>query len=299
MAKTTAVEKTADNLVVRNKKQNQFVVVFKRLLENRGAVIGMIVFFILVLISIGAPLLTPYEYDKMDILNANLGPCFAHPCGTDTLGRDILCRMLYGGRASLQLGLWSTLIGLVIGIVLGALAGYFGGAVDEVIMRLCDIIQSIPGQVLNVAIACALGAGFTNCIIALSVGGIAGFARMLRAQILTIREMDYIQAATITNCSTVKTVMQHLLPNAFAPIIVQATMSVGNHITQAAGLAYLGLGVQAPTAEWGTMLSDGRIYLRDYPWQCIFPGLMIVFTVLALNLFGDGLRDALDPKLKK
>jgi peptide/nickel transport system permease protein len=299
MAKAKTAEMTQDNLVVHVKKQNQFVVTFKRLFENPGAVVGMIVFLILVLISVFAPLLTPYEFDKMDIINMNLAPCLEHPLGTDNLGRDILCRLLYGGRYSLQLGLWSTLIGLVIGVVLGALAGYFGGAVDEIVMRLCDILQSIPGQVLNVAIACALGAGFTNCIIALSVSGIAGFARMLRAQILTIREMDYIQAATITNCSTAKTIVKHMLPNSFAPIIVQATMSVGTHITQAAGLAYLGLGVQAPTPEWGTMLSDGRANMRAYPWQCIFPGLMIVFTVLALNLFGDGLRDALDPKLKK
>ena len=293
------VQEHTEGLVIHTKKQNQFVVVFKRLLENPGAIIGMIVFLILLLACIFAPLLTPYDYDAMDVIHANLGPSWEHPCGTDTLGRDILCRLLYGGRYSLQMGIYATLIALVVGLVLGAISGFFGGAVDEVIMRLCDILQSIPGQVLNVAIACALGAGFRNCIIALSVGGVAGVARMLRANILSIREMDYIQAATITNCSTTKTIVKHLLPNAISPTIVQTTMAVGNTITMAAGLAYLGLGVQAPMPEWGTMLSDGRVYLRAYPWQCIFPGLLIMITVLALNLFGDGLRDALDPKLKK
>lgn len=294
-----AVTETTGKKLKAHKKQSQFSMVMGRLRENPGAMIGMILFLLLVLISIFAPLLTPYKYDAIDIINANQGPSLTHPCGTDQLGRDILCRLLYGGRYSLQLGLWSTLIGMVIGLFLGALAGYFGGAVDEIIMRLCDILQSIPGQVLNVAIACALGAGFTNCIIALSVGGIAGFARMLRASILSIREMEYIQAAQITNCSTWKTITQHLLPNAIAPTIVQATMAVGGRITQAAGLAYLNLGVQSPTPEWGAMLAEGRTYIRSYPYMCIFPGVLIIITVLALNLFGDGLRDALDPKLKK
>jgi ABC-type dipeptide/oligopeptide/nickel transport system permease subunit len=166
-------------------------------------------------------------------------------------------------------------------------------------MRVCDIFQSIPGQIMDVAISCALGTGFVNCIIALSISGISGTARMMRASILSIREMDYIQAASITNCSTARTIIRHLIPNAFSPIIVQATMGIGGHITAAAGLAYLGLGVQPPTPEWGAMLSEGRAYIRQYPYMCIFPGLLIVITVLSLNLLGDGLRDALDPKLKR
>ncbi|MBS6644921.1 MAG: ABC transporter permease [Clostridiaceae bacterium] len=280
-------------------KQSHFVVVLMRLKENRGAMIGMGIFLALVLIAVFAPLLTPYKYEVVDIVNANQFPSFAHPCGTDQLGRDILCRLIYGTRYSLQLGLWSTAISMGIGLLVGALAGFFGGAVDEVCMRLCDILQSIPGQVLNVAIACALGAGFVNCIIALSVSGIAGSARMIRASILSIRDMEYIQAASITNCSTGKIIMRHLLPNAIAPSIVQATMSVGGRITMAAGLAYLNLGVQSPTPEWGAMLAEGRTYIRSYPHMCIFPGILIIITVLSLNLFGDGLRDALDPKLKK
>lgn len=299
MAQSQGITFDGEKLVVHAKKQSQFKVVFLRIFENPGAVFGMIVFMLLLLASIFAPLLTPYEYDIIDIINMNQAPSWSHLCGTDNLGRDILTRLLYGGRYSLTIGIFATAIGMAVGLALGALAGFFGGAVDEVIMRICDILQSIPGQVLNVAIACALGSGYVNCIIALSVPGIAGSARMLRANILSIREMEYIQAAQITNCSTAKTIMKHLLPNAIAPSIVQATMSIGGTISMAAGLAYLGLGVQAPTPEWGTMLSDGRANMSFYPWQCIFPGVMILITVLALNLFGDGLRDAMDPKLKK
>lgn len=290
---------TAAMPVGKVKKQSNFVAVLKRLRENPGAMIGMGIFILLVLIAILAPVLTPYEFDKIDVVNANQFPSAQHLAGTDHLGRDILTRMLYGARYSLQIGLWATVIGTGIGLVLGAIAGFFGGAVDEVVMRFCDILQSIPGQVLNVAIACALGAGFVNCIIALSVSGIAGAARMIRASILSIREMEYIQAASITNCSTAKTIIKHLVPNAIAPSIVQATMGIGQYINQAAGLAYLGLGVQPPTPEWGSMLAEGRTYIRSYPYMCIFPGVMIIITVLSLNLFGDGLRDALDPKLKK
>lgn len=284
---------------IRSKKRSQFFLTFERMMENKGAMVGLCIFVFLVLISVAAPLLTQYDYKAINIMEANLGPCKDHWCGTDQLGRDILCRLLYGGRYSLQLGLWSTLISVVFGLFIGAMAGYFGGAVDEVCMRLCDIMESIPGQVMNVAIACALGAGFWNCIIALSISGIAGFARMLRASILSIREMEYIQAAQITNCSTGKTILKHLMPNAIAPTIVQVTMSVGGRITAAAGLAYLNLGVQSPTPEWGAMLAEGRTYIRDYPYMCIFPGIMIILTVMSLNLLGDGLRDALDPKLKK
>jgi peptide/nickel transport system permease protein len=281
------------------KRKTQFGIIAERLRENPAAVLGVIIFAFMVLIAVFAPFLTPYKYDALDIMSANQFPSLSHPCGTDQLGRDILSRLMYGARYSLQIGVLATLIGTLIGVVLGAVAGFFGGAVDEIVMRFCDILQSIPGQVLNVAIACALGAGFTNCIIALSVSGIAGAARMIRASILSIREMEYIQAASITNCSTCKIITKHLIPNAIAPTIVQATMGIGASITQAAGLAYLGLGVQPPTPEWGAMLSDGRTYIRNYPYMCIFPGILIIITVLSINLFGDGLRDALDPKLKK
>jgi peptide/nickel transport system permease protein len=283
----------------KKKRKSQFVSVMQRVMENPAAVLGLVVFCVLVFIAFFSPVLTPYKFDKIDVLNSYQFPSLAHPCGTDQLGRDILSRLMYGARYSLQIGLWSTLFGTVFGVLFGAIAGFFGGAVDEFVMRVCDIFQSIPGQIMDVAISCALGTGFVNCIIALSISGISGTARMMRASILSIREMDYIQAASITNCSTARTIIRHLIPNAFSPIIVQATMGIGGHITAAAGLAYLGLGVQPPTPEWGAMLSEGRAYIRQYPYMCIFPGLLIVITVLSLNLLGDGLRDALDPKLKR
>lgn len=281
------------------KRQSQIVAVWRRLLMSPSAVIGMVVFGLLVLVAILAPVIAPYEYAKIDILNANQGPSLQHICGTDNVGRDIFSRLIIGARYSLTLGLCSTLLGTIIGMFFGALAGYFGGTVDEIIMRATDIIQSIPGMVLNVAMACVIGTGFWQCILVLSIGGISGAARMLRAQILSIRDMEYIEAAAVTNCSPGKTILKHLIPNAFSAQIVGMTMSIGGNIMAAASLAYLGLGVAPPTPEWGAMLSEGRDYLAKYPWMCIFPGVMIMITVLSLNLFGDGLRDALDPKQKK
>lgn len=280
-------------------RKGQLATLWKRLRQSPSAMIGMVVFGVLVILAVGAPLIAPYNYAKLDVLQANQGPSWQHLCGTDQVGRDIFSRLLYGARYSLTLGICATLLGTVVGMFFGALAGYFGGVVDEVIMRFTDVIQSIPGMVLNVAVACAIGTGFWKCILVLAIGGITGAARMLRAQIMQIRSMEYIEAASVTNCSSAKVILKHLIPNSFAPMIVSMTMQVGGNIMAAASLAYLGLGVAPPTPEWGAMLSEGRDYLAKYPWMCIFPGVMIMITVLSLNLFGDGLRDALDPKQKK
>ncbi len=293
---STPVEMTD---IERPKRHSNIVNVLIRLSENPMAILGLIILIIMILVAIFAPYLSPYKFDKINISESFLKPSLAHPAGTDQLGRDTLARLMYGARYSLQIGIWATLLGTIAGVFLGALAGFFGKAVDEIVMRGCDILQSMPGMILNVAIASALGPGFTNCIIALSVGIVPRAARLIRASILSIREMEYIQAATITNCSTTKTIVKHLIPNALSSSIIQASMSIGGAIRAAAGLAYLGLGVQAPTPEWGAMLSEGRAYIRSYPFMCIFPGVLIVITVLSLNLLGDGLRDALDPKLKK
>ncbi len=280
-------------------RKGQLATLWKRLRQSPSAMIGMVVFGALVILAVGAPWIAPYDYAKLDVLQANQGPSWQHLCGTDQVGRDIFSRLLYGARYSLTLGICATLLGTVVGMFFGALAGYFGGVVDEVIMRFTDVIQSIPGMVLNVAVACAIGTGFWKCILVLAIGGITGAARMLRAQIMQIRSMEYIEAASVTNCSSAKVILKHLIPNSFAPMIVSMTMQVGGNIMAAASLAYLGLGVAPPTPEWGAMLSEGRDYLAKYPWMCIFPGVMIMITVLSLNLFGDGLRDALDPKQKK
>lgn len=281
------------------KHHSNMMNVLIRLAENPAAISGLVILMVLIIVAILAPYLSPYQYDKINILEAYQNPSWAHPAGTDQLGRDIFARLMYGARYSLSLGLLATIAGTIVGIMLGAVAGFFGHAVDEVIMRLLDVMQSMPAMILNVAIASALGPGFINCIIAIGVSVAPRSARLLRASILSIRDMEYIQAATITNCSTVKTIVKHLIPNALSSSIIQASMDIGGAITAAAGLAYLGLGVQPPIPEWGAMLSEGRAYIRSYPFMCIFPGILIVLTVLSLNLLGDGLRDALDPKLKK
>lgn len=280
-------------------RKGQLAMLWKRLRQSPSAMIGMVVFGVLIILSVTAPWIAPYNYAKLDVLQANQAPSWQHLCGTDQVGRDIFSRLLYGARYSLTLGICATLLGTIVGMFFGALAGYFGGVVDEIIMRFTDVIQSIPGMVLNVAVACAIGTGFWKCILVLAIGGITGAARMLRAQIMQIRSMEYIEAASVTNCSSAKVILKHLIPNSFAPMIVSMTMQVGGNIMAAASLAYLGLGVAPPTPEWGAMLSEGRDYLAKYPWMCIFPGVMIMITVLSLNLFGDGLRDALDPKQKK
>jgi len=281
------------------KRENQLLAFFKRLTQRPTAVVGLIIFAVLIFIAIFADVIAPYDYTQISVREANQPPSLKHLCGTDQVGRDIFSRLLVGARYSLTLGILACMFSGICGIIIGAISGYFGGTVDEVIMRLCDVIQSIPGMVLNLAVACVIGVGFWKTIIVMGIGGIAGGARMMRASIMKVREMEYVEAAAVTNCSNVKIIAKHLIPNSISATLVSMTMGVGNSIMMASGLAYLGLGVQPPTPEWGAMLSDGRQYLTKFPWMCIFPGVAIMITVLAINLFGDGMRDALDPKLKK
>ncbi len=281
------------------KKKSQFVEVMKRLGDNRGAVAGGIIFLVVLLIAVFAPRIAPYGYNDLDILNRCLKPCAEHWFGTDQLGRDILSRVIYGARYSLLIGIGSVVFSAVFGVIIGAIAGYFGGWLDIVIMRLCDIIQSIPGMILNIALACVLGPGVMNTILALGFEGIAGTARLMRSSILNVRKMEYLDAARTSNCSSARIIVKHVFPNTFAPILVQATMGVGGRIMMAASMSYVGIGVQPPTPEWGAMLSDSRDFIMKYPHMCLIPGICIMIVVLSLNLLGDGLRDALDPKLKK
>lgn len=283
----------------KRKKESMWAQAFKRLMKNGTARFGMIVLLVLVFLAIFAPVLTPYTYEEMDLLALNAAPSLAHPFGTDALGRDCLTRVFYGGRYSLGLGVISSLVSTAAGILLGSLAGYFGGWVDNLIMRLCDIMQSIPGMLLSIIISATLGPGFRNTIIALAIGGIAGGVRLLRGQILSIRKEEYLEAATTVNCSAGRIMFRHMLPNALSPVIVGTTMGMGNTIMLAASLSFIGLGVQPPEPEWGAMLSLGRDVFRKYPHIMLFPGIFIFLTVLSFNLFGDGLRDALDPKLKQ
>lgn len=263
------------------------------------AMLGAIILLIEVSLVLLAPVIAPYSYSKIDMTVAYQGPSLAHLFGTDDVGRDILSRILYGGRYSLGMGILSILISMVIGMAIGSIAGYFGGAVDNLIMRFLDIVQSMPGMLLTIVLSTVLGPGYFNTILALAINNVPSNARLLRAQMLKVRENEYIEAAKSINCNKVQIIVKHLIPNSFSPLIVTATMGVAHTITAAAGLSFIGLGVQPPTPEWGAMLSGSRQFMNQYPHMVIFPGLAIALTVLSLNLMGDGLRDALDPKLKR
>ena len=283
----------------KKKKQSEFVRVMKQMSKNKLAILGLIILlteFVLVLL---APVIAPYDYAYMDVMAMQQGPSAAHWFGTDELGRDIFSRVLYGGRYSITMGLFAVLISQTMGMTLGAIAGYFGGQVDNVMMRVLDIVQSLPAMLLSIVLSAVLGPGYFNTILALSVNGMPGAARMLRAQMMKVRDNEYIEAAQSINCSKVRIIVNHMIPNSFSPNIVQATMGVAHMITMAASLSFIGLGVQPPTPEWGAMLSGARQFIRQCPHMVIFPGLAIAITILTLNLMGDGLRDALDPKLKR
>lgn len=281
------------------KGKSTFALAMRRLSRDWAARLGLFIIVVLVLLAIFAPYIAKYPYDQVDIVNAYQTPSLEHFFGTDDLGRDIFSRMLYGGRYSLSIGICSVAISAVCGIILGAIAGFFGGVADDIIMRLLDILHAFPNILLAIVISAALGTGYDKCIIALGLSGIPTYARVTRANILNVRGMEYIEAATSINCSNARIIARHVLPNALSPLIVQVTMGLGQTVLSAATLSFVGLGVQPPTPEWGAMLSAARSFIRDYPHMVIFPGLYIMLAVLSFNLLGDALRDALDPKLKK
>ena len=281
------------------KKKSEFLRVMKQLSYNKGAMIGLTIFVLELILVLAAPLIAPYDYTAMDPATIRQTPSAAHWFGCDELGRDILSRILYGGRFSITMGMFSVLISATFATVIGSIAGFFGGQVDNIIMRILDVIQSLPAMLLTIVLSAVLGAGYFNTILALAVNGIPGQARMLRAQMMKNRGAEYVEASQSINCSKLRIIAVHLFPNSFSPLIVQMTMGVANMILMASSLSFIGLGVQPPQPEWGAMLSSARQYIRTAPHMVIFPGLAIAITILALNLLGDGLRDALDPKLKK
>ena len=281
------------------RKQSEMTAVARRLSQNSSAVIGFVVATILVLMAIFAPLIAPYPYDKQNLLDSRQAPSGEHIFGTDELGRDIFSRVVYGSRYSLSIGFLAVLFSSGIGMLLGAMAGYFGGVVDDIIMRLIDVIQSIPHILLAISISVVLGPGFFNTLLALGFGMITMACRLTRASVLGVRNEEYLEAATSINAGTGRIIFRHVLPNSFSPLLVSASMSIGNVIMAAAMLSFIGLGVQPPLPEWGSMIAGGRTLIRSCPWMVTFPGIFIMLAVLSLNMFGDGLRDALDPKLKK
>lgn len=273
--------------------------VFKRLKKNRIAMVGAVVVGILLFCAVFAPLLTSHDPVNGVLAERLKAPSLKYPLGTDSQGRDVLSRILHGSAISVEIGVISVGIALVLGSLMGVLAGYYGGWIDTVIMRLVDIMLAFPTILLALAIVSILGPSLENAMIAVGVVNIPRFARIVRSSVLSVKETEYIEAARAIGCTDTQIIFRHILPNCLAPIIVQATMTVGTAILEAAGLSFLGLGAQPPQPEWGAMLADSKGYLRQAPWSVMFPGFAIMITVLGFNLLGDGLRDALDPRLKE
>ena len=283
------------------KKRSQMQEVWRRLKKNKMAMIGLAIVVILVLIAIFADVLFDYNdvVIKQNTAIRLQGPSAEHWLGTDEFGRDILARLVHGSRISLVVGVVAVSIALTVGGTLGALAGFYGGKIDMVIMRLMDILLAVPSLLLSITIVSALGPSIINLMIAISISSIPGYARIVRSSVMTVRDNEFVEAARSIGANNWQIILSHIIPNCMAPIIVQVSLKVASAILSTSGLSFLGLGVKAPTPEWGSMLSGGRAYLRNAPHLTFFPGVMIMITILSLNLLGDGLRDALDPKLKK
>ena len=280
------------------KKRSQFWDIWRRLRRNKLAMLGLIIVLVLVLSAIFANFIAPYDYAQQDLTNMKAWPSREHLLGTDDYGRDILSRIIYGGRVSLLVAILSIVFGLIVGGILGISAGYFGGIYDGTVMRIMDIVMAIPGFLLAVCISAALGSGVLNTAIAIGIGCVPGYARLLRALVLSIREQEYVEAARATGASDLRIMFRQIVPNILSPVIVESTLRIGGCILMISSLSFIGLGVQPPTPEWGSMLSAGRALIRSF-WPIVtFPGLSIMLTLFGFNLFGDGLRDALDPKLK-
>lgn len=261
--------------------------------------VGLMIIIALIFIAISAPWLAPYDPFDVDTGNRLKPPSSEHLLGTDDMGRDILSRILYGSRISIMVGVVVLTISLSMGVPLGAVSGYFGGKIDSALMRITDIFLGLPSLVLALSIAAALGRGIMNTMIAISITWWPWYARLVRGQTLSIREMGYIEAARAAGGSSFRIILTHVLPNCISPIVVAASMDMGYTILTAAGLGFIGLGAQPPSPEWGLMISIGRTYMMNYPWVATFPGLAILITVLGFNLVGDGLRDLLSPRLRR
>jgi peptide/nickel transport system permease protein len=270
----------------------------RRLLRDRAAVVGLVIVALLIVIAIVAPAIVPHDPNDQSFRIKLKPPSADHLFGTDEFGRDIFSRVLVGTRVALRVGLLPVLLALVVGVSLGLLAGYYGRRIDQVVMRVIDILLAFPWLLLAIGIMAVLGPGINNVIIAVAIVYVPAFARIVRGSVLSIKEKEYIEAARSIGQPDLQIMVRHVLANAWALIIVLATLSIGQAIIYAAGLSFIGLGTQPPDSDWGVMLASGREFLRDGPWLGFFPGLAILITVLAFNLFGDGLRDALDPRLR-
>ena len=272
--------------------------ILRRFLRNRAAVLGLLIIIVLAACAIFPGEISSPDYVGRNLRARYLPPSAEHIMGTDELGRDIFTRIVWGCRTSLTIGLMSVFIACIFGTAVGCVSGFYGGVVDNVLMRCVDILLAVPNLLLGISIVAALGNSVPNLILAIGLGLTPSFARVTRSAVITVREEQYIEAARSTGASNLRIIWKYVLPNAMAPIIVEASMGIASAILTISGLSFIGLGVPAPTPEWGSMLSSSRSYIRDH-WNLItFPGVAIMITVFAFNLFGDGLRDALDPRLK-
>ncbi|HLS23798.1 MAG TPA: ABC transporter permease [Pseudogracilibacillus sp.] len=270
----------------------------KQLSKNRFALVGLFIIIFFILLGIFAPLLTSYGYEEQVLTDRLLPPSAEHWFGTDDVGRDIFSRIVYGARLSLQVGFFAVTGALIFGTILGIIAGYFGRWVDMLISRIFDIMLAFPSILLAIAIVAILGASLRNALIAIAIVNVPIFGRLVRSRVISLREEEYIMAARAQGMRHTRIIFHHILPNSLAPIIVQATLGFGTAVLEAAALGFLGLGAQAPLPEWGKMLAEARDFIQLAPWTLLAPGLSIMLVVLGFNLIGDGLRDALDPRMK-
>ena len=275
--------------------------------HNRTAMLGLAVLLIL-LVTVVATIVIDFVTDKsiynnyvekQELANKLMLPCAEHPFGCDEFGRDMMFRILWGKKYSLVIGILAVIFSLLVGGPLGAIAGYYGGKVDNVIMRIMDVFLACPFILLAMAIVTALGTSIPNLLIALGISGLAGYARITRAAVMSVKDQEFIEATRAMGANDFTIITQYIIPNAMAPILVQFTLGIGSSILNVAGLSYIGLGVQPPTPEWGSMLTAAKVYMMDAWHISVIPGLFLIITVIAVNLFGDGLRDALDPKMKR
>ncbi|WP_434311071.1 ABC transporter permease [Hominifimenecus sp. rT4P-3] len=280
------------------KKQSRAGMIWRQYKKNKLSMFSLVLILLVALVAILAPLIAPYGATEQKVADRFLGPCAAHLFGTDGLGRDIFSRILYGARISMTVGLISTSVSAFFGIILGAIAGFYGGKIDNIIMRILDVFMAIPNMLMAVVLSATLGTGIFNCMLAVGITGVPNMARVARASVMTQRNQEYIESARSNNAGNGRIIFRYVLPNALSPIFVAVASGIANAITVAASLSFIGLGIQPPNPEWGAMLAAGREYIMKYPWLCIFPGIAILITVFCLNNIGDGLRDALDPRLK-
>lgn len=281
------------------KKKSQTKEIWRRLKKNKVAIAGLIILLILISMILFADIIVSYEKAiELNMRNRLQPPSKEHWLGTDSFGRDIFSRIVHGSRNSLSIGFICVVISLVVGGIIGAVAGFYGGKIDILLMRVMDMFMAMPSMLLAICIVAVLGPGMRNLVLAISIAGIPKFAAIVRSSVLTIKNSEYIEAASAIGVSATRIILRHIIPNTMGPIIVQSTLSIGGVILTAASLSFVGLGVMPPTPEWGAMLTEGKEFIRDTPYLVFFPGLTIMLSVLALNFLGDGLRDALDPKLK-